>query len=50
MTHGGTQAVTNRDGSMRMTQPRHGQFTNHSMSARPVVLHCKVVHDNLFPT
>jgi hypothetical protein len=50
MTHGGTQAVTIRDGSLKVTQPLHGQFTNHSTLAWPVVLHCEVVHDNLFPT
>jgi len=36
--------------SFQFTQPRTSQFTNHSMSAWPLVLHCKVVHDNLFPT
>jgi hypothetical protein len=33
---------------MPTTQPRSGQFTNHTMSAWLVVLHCQVVHDNFF--
>jgi hypothetical protein len=50
MTYSETKTVTIRDGSRRITQPRDWQFTNHSTSAWPVVLHCEVVHDNFFPT
>jgi hypothetical protein len=48
MACGGPKTVAIRlDG---MTQPLNRQFTNTSTSARQVVLHCEVVHDNFFPT
>jgi len=44
------QNARHSDWLRRMTQPRHGQFTNISTAPWPVVLHCEVVHDNFFPT